>query len=71
MTHMPQARALDRLTLDDVVAVARDRGWVATSHGRVALTELQFEGKRRMTAREFMAGHPLRTGMMLGQELGL
>jgi methionyl-tRNA formyltransferase len=55
----------------EVVAVARDRVWVATSHGLVGLTELQFEGKRRMTAREFMAGHPLRTGMMLGQELGL
>ncbi len=55
----------------EVVAVTRDRVWVATGHGLVALTELQFEGKKRMTAREFMAGHPLRTGMMLGQELGL
>jgi len=55
----------------EVVAVTRERVWVATGHGLVALTELQFEGKRKMTAREFMAGHPLRTGMMLGQEIGL
>jgi methionyl-tRNA formyltransferase len=55
----------------EVVVIARDRVWVATSHGLVALTELQFEGKKRMSAKEFMAGHPLRTGMMLGQELGL
>ncbi|MDQ1250403.1 MAG: histidine ammonia-lyase [Actinomycetota bacterium] len=31
MTHMPQARALDRLTLDDVVAVARDGAPVTVS----------------------------------------
>ena len=45
--------------------------WVATGHGLVALTEMQFEGKKKMSAREFMAGHPLRAGMMLGQEIGL
>lgn len=53
----------------EVVAVARDRVWVATAQGLVALTELQLEGRKRLGAREFLAGHPLRTGAMLGQEI--
>jgi methionyl-tRNA formyltransferase len=55
----------------EVVAVTPDRIWVATGHGLVALTELQLEGKKRLSTREFVAGHPMRKGMMLGQEVGL
>ncbi len=51
----------------EIVAVTRDRIWVAASKGLVALVELQLEGKKRMTAKEFLAGHPLRTGAMLGR----
>lgn len=51
----------------EVVSVTKDRVWVATAEGLIALTELQFEGKKRMATREFLAGHPLRPGAMLGQ----
>lgn len=50
----------------EVVAVARDRVWVATGQGAVALLEVQLEGKRRMSVRDFLAGHPLRPGTFLG-----
>ncbi len=53
----------------EVVAVTRDRIWVATSKGLVALIDVQLEGKKRVPVREFLAGHPLRTGAMLGQEI--
>lgn len=52
----------------EVVAVTRDRLWVATREGLVALTEVQLEGKRRVTVREFLVGHPMRTGTLLGTE---
>lgn len=54
----------------EVVSVARDRIWVGTSKGLVALTDVQLEGKKRVPVREFLAGHPLRTGALLGQEIG-
>jgi methionyl-tRNA formyltransferase len=50
----------------EVVAVTRDRIWVGTSKGLVALVDVQLEGKKRVPVREFLAGHPLRTGVMLG-----
>jgi len=50
----------------EVVAVTRDRVWVATGEGLLGLTELQLENKKRLAAREFLAGHPLRPGTMLG-----
>lgn len=53
----------------EVVAVTRDRIWVASSKGLIALTEVQLEGKKRVPVREFLAGHPLRTGAMLGQDV--
>ncbi len=40
---------------------------VATGRGRLALTEVQLEGKRRLRAGEFLRGHPLAAGAMLGQ----
>jgi methionyl-tRNA formyltransferase len=52
----------------EVVALTRDRIWVATAAGLVAITELQLEGKKRMPVREFVGGHPMRTGTMLGTE---
>ena len=51
----------DEELLQTALAVAR------AAEGLIALTELQFEGKKRMATREFLAGHPLRPGAMLGQ----
>ncbi len=50
----------------EVVAVTKDRIWVATGAGLLALVEVQLEGKKRLPVREFLAGHPLRTGALLG-----
>ncbi len=50
------------------VAGTRDRVWVATADGLVALTELQLEGKKKLPVREFTAGHPMRVGAVLGGE---
>jgi methionyl-tRNA formyltransferase len=46
-----------------VAGITRDAIEVATGDGRIAITELQSEGKRPMTAREFLAGRPVRPGM--------
>jgi methionyl-tRNA formyltransferase len=35
---------------------------VAAGEGRLRILEMQAEGKRPMTAREFLAGHPIRVG---------
>jgi methionyl-tRNA formyltransferase len=46
-----------------VVEVSRDAIHVATGHaGRIAILELQAEGRRPMPARDFLAGHPLQPG---------
>ena len=49
-----------------IVDVTRDAIEVATGDGRIASTELQAEGRRPMTTREFLAGRPLRPGMKFG-----
>lgn len=49
-----------------IVAASRDNLHVATGHGgRVAILRLQPEGRRPMTAREFLAGHVIRPGARL------
>jgi methionyl-tRNA formyltransferase len=46
-----------------VVAIGGDAIEVATGHGgRLAIHELQAEGRRPMRAREFLAGHAIREG---------
>lgn len=45
-----------------VVEAAGDRLGVATGSGLLEITEIQSEGKRPMTVREFLAGHPLSRG---------
>jgi methionyl-tRNA formyltransferase len=75
-THLDGARLLVLKTRADgeptsespgtVVAVSRDAIHVAAGHGsRLAIARLQPEGKRPMTAREFLAGHPVRPGARL------
>jgi methionyl-tRNA formyltransferase len=39
---------------------------VACGQDALRILELQTEGKRRMTTAEFLSGHPLRAGDMLG-----
>jgi methionyl-tRNA formyltransferase len=39
---------------------------VATGYGRISITELQPEGRRPMTAREFVSGRPVRPGTTFG-----
>jgi methionyl-tRNA formyltransferase len=46
-----------------VTQVTRDAIVVATGHGgQIAIESLQAEGRRPMSAREFLAGHPLHAG---------
>ena len=49
-----------------VVDAAGDRLAVATGSGVLEITEIQSEGKRPMSAREFLAGHPLSRGDRFG-----
>ena len=41
---------------------------IASGKDAVALREVQLEGKKRMTVAEFLRGHPLRTGIILGEK---
>jgi methionyl-tRNA formyltransferase len=45
-----------------IVEAGSERLAVATGHGVLELTEVQPEGKRPMTVRDFLAGHPLSPG---------
>jgi methionyl-tRNA formyltransferase len=50
-----------------VVARADEHGVVVgAGEGALVIRELQMEGSRRMTAAEFLRGHPLRVGAKLG-----
>ena len=49
-----------------VVDAAGDRLAVAAGSGILEITEIQSEGKRPMSAREFLAGHPLSRGERFG-----
>jgi methionyl-tRNA formyltransferase len=49
-----------------VVDVTRDAIHVATGSGILSLDQLKPEGRRAMTAREFLAGHPVSPGIVLG-----
>jgi methionyl-tRNA formyltransferase len=49
-----------------VIETTPDSIHVATGSGTVAILELQIPGRRAMTARDFLAGHPLPAGTTLG-----
>jgi methionyl-tRNA formyltransferase len=49
-----------------IVEAAGDQLVVATGAGRLRLTEIQAEGKRPMSVREFLAGHRLNAGDRFG-----
>jgi methionyl-tRNA formyltransferase len=48
-----------------ILDAAGDRLHLATGEGTLAITQIQAEGRRPMTAREFLAGHPLAAGEIL------
>jgi methionyl-tRNA formyltransferase len=43
---------------------------VAARDGAILIRDLQLEGKRRMTARDFLLGHPVPVGTLLGHPAG-
>ena len=52
----------------EVVAVSGDGVVVAAGEGSVAIQEVQPPGRRRMTVREFLSGHPVRVGETFGEK---
>ena len=66
--------ASDKLTKEEkrnapgtVGAVEADKVIVLTGDGALSITELQLEGKRKMTAEEFLRGFHLTVGTVLGK----
>lgn len=51
-----------------VLAVDAEGIMVATGDGQLTLLEIQLAGGRRMAVRDFLAGHDVRAGDMLGHE---
>lgn len=69
----PDSTPAARLTADTamvppgtIVDVTRDLIEVATGDGRIALIEVQAEGRRPMSTRDFLAGRTVRPGMKFG-----
>ncbi len=54
-------------TPGEVLAVERDAVIVATGEGALRILELQLEGRKRMTAHDFLLGVRLQPGEVLGQ----
>ena len=62
--------ALDEATTlapGQIIALTTDAIHVATGKGVLAIRELQPANGRRMPAAQYLAGHPLQTGMQLSQ----
>jgi methionyl-tRNA formyltransferase len=51
-----------------IVDVEREGIRVATGRGHIILKEIQLEGKKRLSVREFLPGHRVDAGMLLGSE---
>ncbi len=65
--HTPHARSG---RAGEVVSIAAEGIAIATGAGTLIIHELQLAGRRRMTAKEFVAGHPIQVGEILGVESG-
>ena len=61
-------RAEDGVPPGTVVAVGETVA-VATGQGTLEITDVQPAGKRRMTIKEFLAGHPISVGERLGGDI--
>jgi len=53
-----------------IVQMSKDALLVATGGGLLAVTELQPASSRRMTVSQYLAGHPLAPGLILGHMMG-
>ena len=62
---LSQKKTPDPFLPGTILEAAGDRLRVATGEGTLAITQIQAEGKRPMTAREFLAGHHLTAGAIL------
>lgn len=51
-----------------IVKVEKDAFYVQTGQGLLKITEIQLEGKKRMSVKEFLLGCPLKEGVLLGKE---
>lgn len=51
----------------EIIKVSKDGILVAAKEGHLLVTELQLEGKRKMNAEEFIAGHKIAPGTILGK----
>lgn len=78
-TFLPTAEGPRKLKVFSCIQHRRDSGppaevlradrrgiLVGAGNGAVLLRDIQLEGKRRMTAREFLLGHPIPAGTRLG-----
>ena len=54
-----------------IIALTKDAIHVTTGKGVLAIRELQPASGRRMPAAQYLAGHPLQTGMQLSQSVAL
>ncbi len=63
-----EGEAAERVSVESpgaVVWVCADFIEVKTGEGSYLIREVQLEGKRRMTVRDFLSGHPIRVGTIL------
>ena len=51
----------------EILEISKDGICLATGKNSLIIRELQIEGKRKMTAAEFIAGHKIRAGESLGK----
>jgi len=51
----------------EIVKISKSGIVVATGEGCLEISELQIEGKRRMSAEEFASGHKIKAGQILGK----
>lgn len=62
-----QVRRFESSNLGEIVDVSKEGITVATGRDNLAIEELQIEGKRMMKAEEFIAGHKISVGEILGK----
>lgn len=60
--HTAESMPLATSQAPGTIIAIGDKITVATGQGRLAIETLQIEGKRAMTAKEFLNGHPLKVG---------
>ena len=52
----------------EIIYVGKDRIWIQTGDGILAVRELQLEGKKRMTTDAFLRGYPVECGTICGKK---